>query len=103
MFAPANAAFEALPAGTLDSLLADPQGRLTEILTYHVVPERYDAEGLAETGTVTTVQGDQLVISGEPTELVIDEQEQAAVLCGNIPTANATVFVVDQVLMPPAA
>lgn len=103
VFAPANAAFEALPAGTLDTLLADPQGQLTNILTYHVVPERYDAEGLAEEGTVTTVQGDQLVISGEPMELVIDEQEQAAVICGNIPTANATVFVIDQVLMPPAA
>lgn len=103
VFAPANSAFEALPAGTLDNLLADPQGRLTEILTYHVVPERYDAEGFAEAGTVTTVQGEQLVISGEPTELVIDEQEQAAVLCGSIPTANATVFVIDTVLMPPAA
>jgi uncharacterized surface protein with fasciclin (FAS1) repeats len=103
VFAPANAAFEALPAGTLDTLLADPQGQLTEILTYHVVPERYDADALAEAGTVTTVQGDELVITGEPTELVIDEQEQAAVLCGNIPTANATVFVIDQVLMPPAA
>ncbi|GAA3223685.1 fasciclin domain-containing protein [Pseudonocardia petroleophila] len=102
VFAPADAAFEALPAGTLDALLADPQGRLTEILTYHVVPERYDAEGLAEAGTVTTVQGDQLVVSGEATDLVIDEQEQAAVLCGNIPTANATVFVIDKVLMPPA-
>lgn len=103
VFAPANAAFEALPAGTLDTLLADPQGQLTDILTYHVVPERYDAEGLAAEGTVTTVQGDQLVISGEAMELVIDEQEQAAVLCGNIPTANATVFVIDTVLMPPAA
>jgi uncharacterized surface protein with fasciclin (FAS1) repeats len=103
VFAPANSAFEALPAGTLDQLLADPQGQLTDILTYHVVPERYDAAGLAAAGTVTTVQGDELVISGEATELVIDEQEQAAVLCGNIPTANATVFVIDKVLMPPAA
>ncbi|MHA6783276.1 fasciclin domain-containing protein [Pseudonocardia saturnea] len=103
VFAPANAAFEALPASALDQLLADPQGRLTDILTYHVVPERYDAEGLAAAGTVTTVQGDQLVVSGDATELVIDEQEQASVLCGNIPTANATVFVIDTVLMPQAA
>lgn len=103
VFAPANSAFEALPAGTLDELLADPQGRLTDILTYHVVPERYDAEGLAEAGTVTTVQGDELVITGEPTELVVDEQEQASVLCGDIPTANATVFVIDGVLMPETA
>lgn len=102
VFAPANSAFEALPPGTMDSLLAEPSGKLTEILTYHVVPQRYDAQGLAGAGTVTTVQGEQLTISGEPMSLAIDEQEQAAVLCGNIPTANATVFVIDSVLMPPA-
>lgn len=67
------------------------------------MPERYDAEVLVEAGTVTTVQGDQLVLCGEPMEPAIDEQEQAAVPCGSIPTANATVFVIDQVLMPPAA
>lgn len=101
VFAPANSAFEALPTGTLDMLLPDPAGQLTDILTYHVVPERYDAEGLAEAGTVTTVQGEELTITGEPMSLTIDEQEQATVLCGNIPTANATVFVIDTVLMPP--
>jgi uncharacterized surface protein with fasciclin (FAS1) repeats len=100
VFAPANSAFDALPPGTLDQVLADPQGQLTSILTYHVVPQRYDAQGLAEAGTLTTVQGTPLTISGEPGSLVIDEQEQASVLCGNIPTANATVFVVDKVLMP---
>lgn len=102
VFAPANQAFEALPPGTVDELLADPQGQLTDILTYHVVPERYAAEGLAEARAVTTVQGDELTISGEPMSLTVDEQEQAMVLCGNIPTANATVFVIDTVLMPPA-
>lgn len=103
VFAPANSAFEALPPGTLDQVLADPQGQLTEILTYHVLPERFDAQGLAEAGTVTTVQGSELTISGEPQSLTIDEQEQATVLCGNVPTANATVFVIDTVLMPPPA
>jgi uncharacterized surface protein with fasciclin (FAS1) repeats len=100
VFAPANSAFEALPAGTLDQVLADPQGQLTDILTYHVVPQRYDAQGLADAGTVTTVQGTPLTISGEPGSLVIDEQELASVVCGNIPTANGTVFVIDKVLMP---
>ncbi|WP_225920591.1 fasciclin domain-containing protein [Pseudonocardia oceani] len=103
VFAPANSAFESLPPGTLDSLLADPSGQLTDILTYHVVPQRYDAQGLADAGTVATVQGESLTITGEPMSLTIDEQEQATVLCGNIPTANATVFVIDTVLMPPAA
>lgn len=99
VFAPANAAFEALPPGTLDQLLAD-KAKLTQILTYHVVPKRYDAAGLAEAGTVTTVEGSKLTITGEPGSLVIDQQEQASVLCGNIPTANATVFVIDTILMP---
>lgn len=103
VFAPANSAFEALPPGTLDSLLADPSGQLTDILTYHVVPQRYTAQELAEAGTVTTVQGEDVTITGEPMSLTIDEQEQATVLCGNIPTANATVFVIDTVLMPPTA
>ncbi len=100
VFAPANSAFEALPAGTVDQLLQDPQGKLTTILTYHVVPERYDAESLVTMGEVQTVQGDTLQISGTPEAPVIDQSEQANVLCGNIPTANATVFVIDKVLMP---
>jgi uncharacterized surface protein with fasciclin (FAS1) repeats len=90
VLAPANSAFDALPAATLDQVLADPQGQLTDILTYHVVPQRYDAQGLADAGTVTTVQGTPLTISGEPGSLVIDEQEQASVVCNaeaRVPTA----------------
>lgn len=102
VFAPADTAFRDLPPGTLESLLADPAAQLTDVLTYHVVPQRYDAQGLAEAGTVTTLQGADLAITGEPTALTIDEQERATVLCGNIPAANATVFVIDTVLMPPA-
>jgi uncharacterized surface protein with fasciclin (FAS1) repeats len=99
VFAPANTAFDNLSPEMLQQLLTDRAG-LTDILTYHVVPQRYDAEGLAQAGTVMTVQGSPLVISGEPGSLVIDEQQQARVLCGNIPTANATVFVIDQILLP---
>ncbi|MGQ0481618.1 MAG: fasciclin domain-containing protein [Pseudonocardia sp.] len=102
VFAPSNAAFEALPAEQRNQLMADPRGQLSEILTYHVLPQRYDAAGLAQAGTVTTVQGSQLRISGEPTSLVIDDQQRASVLCGNIPTANATVFVIDKILLPEA-
>ncbi len=101
VFAPANSAFESVPAGTLSELMANPN-QLRDVLTYHVIPQRYDAAGLAAAGQVTTVQGKQLTITGEPGSLVIDEQERAKVLCGNIPTANATVFVIDRVLIPPA-
>jgi uncharacterized surface protein with fasciclin (FAS1) repeats len=100
VFAPANSAFEALPAGTLEQLLADPQGQLADILTYHVVPQRYDAQALSDADTLTTVQGGELTITGEQGSLVVDGQEQASVLCGNIPTANGIVFVIDKVLMP---
>lgn len=103
VFAPANVAFESLPPGTLNQLMANPSGQLRDILTYHVVPQRYDAQGLAAAGQVTTAQGQQLTITGEPGSLVIDEQQRAKVLCGNIPTANATVFVIDRILMPPPA
>jgi uncharacterized surface protein with fasciclin (FAS1) repeats len=52
---------------------------------------------------VMTVQGDMLQIMGTPEAPVIDQSERANVLCGNVPTANATVFMVDTVLMPEQA
>jgi uncharacterized surface protein with fasciclin (FAS1) repeats len=100
VFAPSNEAFEKLPPGTMDQLQQDPSGQLTTILTYHVIPQRYDAQGLVKAGTVTSVQGGEVRISGTPNAPIINEGVNVA--CGNIPTANATVFVVDQVLMPPA-
>lgn len=100
VFAPANTAFQSLPPGTLQNLLAN-QDQLRQVLTYHVVPQRYDAEGLAQAGQVTTVAGVPLTITGEAESLKIDQRSQASVLCGNIPTANATVFVIDKVLVPP--
>lgn len=101
LFAPTDDAFDALPPGALDELLSEPQGRLTEILTYHVVPQRYDAAGLTDVDEVSTVLGKPLTISGQRESLVVDEDDQATVVCGNIPTANATVFLIDTVLMPP--
>lgn len=102
VFAPLDPAFAELPGTTLTQLLADPLGQLSDVLSYHVVPQRYDAEGLAAAGTVTTLQGSELTITGDPGSLVVDAEEQASVVCGNIPTRNATIFVVDQVLLPPA-
>lgn len=100
VFAPADPAFEALPADTLTALLNDPakKEQLRNILTYHVVPERMDAAALGEAGTVETVQGEQVTIEGSGRDITVSG---AKVLCGNVPTANATVFVVDEVLMPP--
>lgn len=105
VLAPANPAFEALPAGTLDAVLAD-QELLTTILTYHVAGTRSDADGLIEAGTFESLQGGAVEVGGTadaPTFKGIGNASPATNLCGNIPTANATVFVIDQVLMPTAS
>ena len=103
VFAPADAAFDALPAGTLDSLLA-PSGKqqLSTILTLHVAPKRMDKNGLLQAKTIDTVQGGTLTIGGSGDTITVTDPkgDTANVLCGNIPTANATVFVIDKVLMP---
>lgn len=105
VLAPANPAFDALPPGTLDAVLADNE-LLTTILTYHVAGTRSDAAGLVEAGTFTSLQGGEVEVGGTadaPTFKGIGNAEPATNLCGNIPTANATVFVIDQVLMPTAS
>ncbi|MEU6131943.1 fasciclin domain-containing protein [Saccharopolyspora sp. NPDC047091] len=99
VFAPADPAFDAIPADTLNAMLTDPaqKQQLTDLLTYHVVPQRMDADGIAQAGKLPTAQGDELTVEGSGDNLKING---ASVLCGNVPTANATVFVVDKVLMP---
>lgn len=99
VFAPANAAFEALPAETVEAVQDDPDGLLTTVLTYHVVPERLAPEDLA--GTFTTLQGDDLTVEGSGEDFTVGA-DGAQVVCGNIQTANATVYIIDGVLMPPS-
>lgn len=97
VFAPTNDAFDALGEDTLNGVLAD-QEQLTSILTYHVIPERHDRDAIIDAGELETIQGETLTIEGSGDQLTVND---ARVLCGNIPTANATVFVIDTVLMPP--
>jgi uncharacterized surface protein with fasciclin (FAS1) repeats len=105
VFAPYNGAFDKVKAAVGDEafneLLANQQ-QLGGLLSYHVVPQRYDAEGLVDAGKTMQLAGGQVTIGGTadaPT--VTDGQGNTAnVLCGNIPTDNATVFVIDNVLMP---
>lgn len=99
VFAPANAAFEALPAETVEAVQADPEGLLTTVLTYHVVPGRMAPEDLA--GTFTTLQGSDLMIEGSGEDFTVGA-DGAGVVCGNVQTANATVYIIDGVLMPPS-
>jgi uncharacterized surface protein with fasciclin (FAS1) repeats len=102
---PANQAFEAIPADQLQALLAD-SARLTAVLTHHVIQGRLAPEQLA--GTHTTLNNDEVTVEGSGDTFTIAgdatiSQVDATVICGNVQTANATVYVIDQVLAPPAA
>lgn len=99
VFAPINDAFGALPKKTLNAAMADPDGLLTTVLTYHVVGSRLAPEDLA--GEHETLQGESLMVEGEGESFTVNGN--AAVICGNVQTANATVYLIDQVLLPPSA
>jgi uncharacterized surface protein with fasciclin (FAS1) repeats len=97
IFAPTNDAFAAIPADQLEAILAD-QETLTSILTYHVVAgESDDLADLLESGSVTTVQGETLEIAADGD---LASVKGASVVCGNVQTANATVHIIDAVLVP---
>ena len=110
VFAPTNAAFDALPAGTVDTLLKpEMKGDLTTVLTYHVVPGKVDAAtlvGLIQAGggtaTVTTVQGGTLTASlaGESVNLTDAKGNVATVTTADVIQSNGVIHVVDKVLMP---
>ena len=96
VFAPTNDAFAKIPKAQLDKVLAD-KATLTAILTHHVVAGQMDP--MKVVGSQTTLNKDQVTVSGDTSGMTVDG---ANVICGNIPTANATVYVIDTVLMPPA-
>jgi uncharacterized surface protein with fasciclin (FAS1) repeats len=98
VFAPADPAFAALGDAKFAELAGKP-AELAPILQYHVVGKRYDAEGLAAAGALESLNtgGGQLKIEGSGENMTVNG---AKILCGNIPTKNATVFVIDKVLTP---
>jgi uncharacterized surface protein with fasciclin (FAS1) repeats len=95
VFAPANSAFEKIPTDTLNGVLND-DATLKTVLTYHVVPGRLSPEQLA--GTHKTLQGQDLTVAGSGTNYTVNGN--SSVVCGNVQTENATVYIVDSVLMP---
>jgi uncharacterized surface protein with fasciclin (FAS1) repeats len=98
VFAPTNDAFAKIPEADLQAVLAD-NDLLTSILTLHVVPgEQLDAAALAAAGSVATVNGQELTLAADGGSLNVNGQ--AAVICPNVMTANATVHLIDTVLMP---
>ncbi|MFF2326258.1 MULTISPECIES: fasciclin domain-containing protein [unclassified Streptomyces] len=97
VFAPTNDAFAKIPQADLDKLLAD-KAALTKVLTYHVVGQKLTPKQLGK-GSFATLEKDELTTAGSGTAYTVNDASK--VVCGNVPTANATVYIVDTVLMPP--
>jgi len=97
VFAPTDEAFAKLDPATIEKLKTD-SALLTSILTYHVVSGQ--AAPAQVVGEHTTVQGAPLTVTGSGNDLKVND---ANVVCGGIATANATLYLVDTVLIPPAA
>ena len=96
VFAPTDDAFAKIDPATIDKLKTDTP-LLTSILTYHVVPGRVAPADLA--GMHKTVEGKDVTVTGMGNDLKVND---ASVVCGNVQTANANVYLIDTVLMPPA-
>jgi len=103
VLAPVETAVRAVPRGTWHRLLADP-ARMTQLLTHHVIQGRLAPDQLA--GTWTTLNNDTVTITGNGAVFTVgagqtlEGTRPAAVICGNVQTANATVYLIDQVLKP---
>ena len=110
VFAPTNAAFNMLPAGTVDTLLQPSnKGTLTKVLTYHVVAGNMDSKKIAKAikkgdgkATLTTVSGDTLTATMEGNSLVLTDEKggRSTVTIANVKQSNGVIHVIDTVLMP---
>ncbi|WP_299441474.1 fasciclin domain-containing protein [uncultured Phycicoccus sp.] len=104
VFAPTDDAFAALPEGAVDDLLADPDGALTDVLTYHVVPGKVlaaDVVGL-DGQAVKTVQGGELTVGVEGDTVTLTDAAGGTVTVTqtDIEASNGVIHVIDGVLMP---
>ena len=110
VFAPTNAAFDALPAGTVDTLLK-PENKemLTTILTYHVVPGKWDAAGISKMikdgkgkAMIKTVSGGTLTAKSSGKKIMLTDEKggTATVTIPNVYQSNGVIHVIDKVLLP---
>jgi uncharacterized surface protein with fasciclin (FAS1) repeats len=99
VFAPTNAAFEALPAGTIEALLADPQGALTDILLYHVVSGRVYSSDLSN-GPVATAGGETFQVNANDFQITDNTGGVANIIAANIQGTNGVIHVIDKVILP---
>jgi uncharacterized surface protein with fasciclin (FAS1) repeats len=97
VFAPVDTAFAKIPAATINTLKTD-DALLSKILTYHVVPGQLDPAAVV--GKHVPVEKQEVNVTGSGDSLKVNN---ASVICGGVKTANATVYLIDSVLMPPAA
>jgi uncharacterized surface protein with fasciclin (FAS1) repeats len=110
VFAPTNAAFDALPAGTVDTLLKpENKAMLQKILTYHVVAGNMDSKAIMKaikkgkgTATFTTVAGGKLMAKMDGSTLVLTDEKggMSRVTIADVKQSNGVIHVVDTVLMP---
>jgi uncharacterized surface protein with fasciclin (FAS1) repeats len=103
VFAPTNAAFGKLPAGTVDHLvMPESKATLTKILTYHVVPGKLEASSLTEGKKLKTVEGEELTVrhAGGKVMIVDAKGGSSTVTIPNVNQSNGVIHVVDTVLMP---
>ena len=99
LFAPTDAAFAALPEGTVESLLEDPSGKLTDILLYHVAAGTALSTDLSDGMMVPTLNGKSVKVTINDDGVFIDD---AQVIFADIPADNGVVHVIDAVLLPPS-
>ncbi len=97
VFAPTDDAFAALPEGTVETLLADPEGDLRDILLYHVVAGKVMAEDVVALDSVTSLEGSTISIETNG-EVTVDG---ATVITTDIECSNGVIHVIDAVMLPP--
>ena len=100
VFAPTNDAFAALPEGTVETLLADPSGNLTQILLYHVLGVRAGAADVVNLTSAETLQGSEISIAVVDDGVVLNDVVR--VITTDIMASNGVIHVIDAVLLPPA-
>ena len=99
VFAPTDEAFAALPAGTVDALLADPTGDLTQILLYHVLGMKAMAADVTDGLEVETLQGSTVKFSIKDGNVMIND---AMIIAFDVEASNGVIHVIDAVIMPPS-
>ena len=98
VFAPTDDAFAALPEGTIDTLLADPEGALRDILLYHVVAGKVMSSDLSDGMTAETLQGAPVTFTVADGAVKVDA---ANVIAADVEASNGVIHVIDAVILPP--